>query len=118
MLRSRGRYWARKLQDLKARPFEKKPNVVTRDQDKIPAVLINLHKEVFLTCHTFFVNNISFFLTLSRNIYFTVVNHLTNHTVPEIFKILKDLYQYSLHHGFRITTLHVDGEFGLLNSLL
>ena len=46
------------------------------------------------------------------------VNHLENCTVLETFKSFKEVYQYYLHHGFRITTLHVDGEFGLLNSLL
>ena len=84
----------KKIAGLKGETIQKNPNVVTRDQDKIPAVLIKFHKEVFLTCHIFFVNKIPFFLTLSQNIYFTSVNHLANHTVPERFKILKDLYQY------------------------
>ena len=84
----------KKIAGLKGETTRKKPNVVTRYQDKIPAVLIKLNKEVFLTCHIFFVNKIPFFLTLSRKIYFTAVNHLANHTVPEIFKILKDVYQY------------------------
>ena len=59
-----------------------KPNAVARDQVKIPVDIMKLHKEVFLTCSIFFVKNIPFFLTLSQKIYFTVVNHLTNHTVP------------------------------------
>jgi hypothetical protein len=39
-------------------------------------VVVKLHKEVFLTVDIFFVNNIPFFLTRSRKICFTAVNHL------------------------------------------
>ena len=50
---------------------------------------MKLNKEVFLTCDILFVNNIPFFLKLSQKIYFTAVNHLPNHTVPETFKAFK-----------------------------
>ena len=96
----------------------KKRNIVARYQVNIPVGLINLHKEVFLTCNIFFVNKIPFFLTLSRKIYFTAANHLANRTVPKQFKAFKELYQYSLHIGFHITTMHADGEFGPLKILL
>ena len=65
-----------------------------------------------------FVNKIPFSLTLSRNIYFTVVNHLENCTVPEIFKAFKKVYQHYLHSGFGITTVHEDSEFGPLKVLI
>jgi hypothetical protein len=51
--------------------------------------LLKLHKEVFLTTDIFFVNRISFFLTLSRKISFTDVNHLADRAVPQIFKAFK-----------------------------
>ena len=41
-------------------------------------------------------------------------NHLEKRTVPEIFKYFKELYQYYLHCGFRITTVNADGKFGHL----
>ena len=64
------------------------------------------------------MNKIPFFLTSSQKIHFTAVNHIANSTLLEIFKSFKELYQYYLHRGFRITTVHADGKFGPLNSLI
>jgi len=64
------------------------------------------------------VNKIPFFLTLSRKICFTAVNHLTDRTDPQIFKAFKEIYQYYLQRGFRITTVHADGEFAPIKTLI
>jgi hypothetical protein len=80
--------------------------------------IIKLHREVFLTTYIFFVNKIPFFLTLSRKICFTAVNHLADRTVPHIFKAFKDMYQYYLQRGFHIKTVHADGEFAPLKPLI
>ena len=69
--------WGKNIASLKGKNTWRNLNVVARDQVKIPLGLIKFHKKVFLTCDIFFVNKISFFLTLSQNIYFTEVNHLT-----------------------------------------
>ena len=53
-----------------------------------------------------------------EDIYFIDVNHIANCTVPEIFKASKEVYQYYLHSFFRITTVHVGGEFKLLKNLI
>ena len=74
--------WGKNIAALKGKTTRKNPNVVARDQVKIPVGLIKLHEEVFLTCNIFFVNKIPFFLTLSQKIYFKAVNNLANHTVP------------------------------------
>jgi hypothetical protein len=66
----------------------------------------------------FFVNKNPFFLTLSRKITFTAVNHLADRTVPQIFKAFKEIYQYYLQHGFHITVVHADGEFAPLKPLI
>jgi hypothetical protein len=80
--------------------------------------LMKLHKEVFLTTGIFFVNKIPFFLTLSRKICFTEVNHLADRTVPQIFKAFKEMHQYYLHRSFHIKTVHADGEFAPLKPLI
>jgi hypothetical protein len=79
---------------------------------------MKLHKELFLTTYILFVNKIPFFLTLSRKICFTAVNHLTDCTVPQIFKAFKEMYQYYLQRGFHITVVHADGEFAPLKPLI
>jgi hypothetical protein len=68
--------------------------------------------------HIFFVNKNPFFLTLSRKITFTAVNHLADHMVPHIFKAFKEISQYYLQRGFHITVVHADGEFVPLKPLI
>jgi hypothetical protein len=55
---------------------------------------------------------------LSGKITFTAVNHLVDHTVPQIFKAFKEIYQYYLQRGFHITVVHAVGEFALLKPLI
>jgi hypothetical protein len=103
---------------LKGKTTRSKSIPVARDYVKVPMELMKLHKEVFLTTDIFFVNKIPFFLTLSRKICFTAVNHLGDRTVPHIFKAVKEMYQYYLQHGFHIKTVHADGEFAPLKPLI
>ena len=103
---------------MKGKTTRHKTNPVARDYVKVPTEFLKLHKEIFLTADIFFVNKIPFFLTLSRKICFTAVNHLSNRTVPQIFNAFKEIYQYYLQRGFRITVLHADGEFAPLKTLI
>jgi hypothetical protein len=110
--------WGNSIAALKGKTTHSKTHPVTRDYVKVPKELLKLHKEVFLATDIFFVNNIPFFLTLSRKICFKAVNHLTDRTVPQIFKAFKEMYQYYLQSGFHITTVHADGEFAPLKTLI
>jgi hypothetical protein len=110
--------WGKNISALKEKTTRSKTHPVARDYLKVPKELLKLHKEVFLTTDIFFVNKIPFFLTLSRKICFTAVNHLADRTVPHIFKAFKDMYQYYLHRGFHIKTVHADGEFAPLKTLI
>jgi hypothetical protein len=103
--------WGKNIAALKRKTTRSKTHPVARDYVNVPKELLKIHEEVFLTTDIFFVNKIPFFLTLSRNICFTAVNHLTDRTVPQIFKAFKEMYQYYLQRGFHITTVHADGEF-------
>jgi hypothetical protein len=64
------------------------------------------------------VNKIPFFLTLSRKICFTAVNHLADRTVKTIYKVYEEIHKFYLSRGFHITTLLVDGEFAPLQVLI
>jgi hypothetical protein len=110
--------WGKNIAALKGKTTRSKSIPVARDYVKVPMELMNLHEEVFLTTDIFFVNNIPFFLTLSRKICFTTVNHLVDRTIPQIFKAFKEMYQYYLQRGFHIKTVHADGEFAPLKPLI
>jgi hypothetical protein len=73
---------------------------------------------VTMSADIFFVNKIPFFLTLSRKICFTAVNHLADRTVKTIFKAYEEIHKFYLNRGFHITTLLVDGEFAPLQVLI
>jgi hypothetical protein len=88
--------WGKNIAALKGKTTRSKTHPVTRDYVKVTKELLKLHKEGFLTTDIFFVNKIPFFLTLSRKICFTAVNHLADRTVLQIFKAFKEMYQYYL----------------------
>jgi hypothetical protein len=110
--------WGKNIAALKGKTTRIKSIPVARDYVKVPMELMKLHKEVFLTTDIFLVNEIPFFLILSRKICFMAVNHLADRTVPQIFKAFKEMYQYYLHHGFHIKTVHADSEFTPLKPLV
>jgi hypothetical protein len=101
--------WGKNIAVLKGKTTRSKSIPVARDYVKVPMELMKLHKEAFLKKDIFFVNKMSFFLTLSRKICFTAVNNLADRTVPQIFKAFKAMYHYYLQRGFHIKTVHADG---------
>jgi hypothetical protein len=110
--------WGKDIAALKGKTVCNKTIPVARDYVKVPHELLKLHKEVFMIVDIFFVNKIPFFLSLSRKICFTTVSHLSNRTVPQIFKAFREIYQYYLQRGFCITTVHADGKFAPLKALI
>jgi hypothetical protein len=80
--------------------------------------MIATHKNVtLLAIDIFFVNKIPFFGTLSWNICFTAVTHLSNCTLWMIFAAFQGIYNYYYTRGFRITTVMADGYFAALYHL-
>jgi hypothetical protein len=103
--------WGKNISALKGKSTWSKTIPVARDCVKVPLELMKLHKEVFLMTDILVVNKNQFFLTLSRKITFTAINHLADRTVLQIFKAFKEIYQYYLQHVFHITVVHAKGEF-------
>ena len=117
-IESAHKIWGKDISALKGKTTRKKPSHVAADYVKVPSAILKLHKDVVLTADIFFVNKIPFCLTLSRKICFTAVNHLADRKVNTIMKAYKDIHYFYLNRGFRITTLHVDGEFAPLQAAL
>ena len=46
------------------------------------------------------------------------MNRLANRTVPQIFAAFKETYQNYMHRGFRITTVHSNGELAPLQYMV
>ena len=90
--------------------------MIASDRIKIPKEIANLKKTVFLTADIFFVNGISFFISLSRKFDFTGMSHLKGQTAAIIFDSFKAMFRLYLQRGFYIQTVHSDGEFGSQRS--
>ena len=58
------------------------------------------------------------FISLSRKIDFTRVSNLPGRKSGEIFKGFKSINRYYIQQGFRIETVHVDGEFHPLQEII
>ena len=85
---------------------------------RIPKEIQEVHKIISMSIDIFFINQIPFFITLSRNICFTMVMHLANRKLVNIFKAFKGIYVYYLQKGFQITTVTGDGEFEPMQELM
>ena len=68
---------------------------------RVPRECIKIHKDVFLTMDIFFVDKITFFLTLIRNIDFTDTSHLSFYKARDIFKDFWRIYVFYLKRGLR-----------------
>ncbi len=110
--------WGPNIAALKEKTTCSKPEVVVMDIVRIPKEIQEVHKIISMSIDIFFVNQIPFFITLSRNICFTMVTHLTNRKLVNIFKAFKGIYVYYLQKGFQITTVTGDGEFEPMQELM
>jgi hypothetical protein len=88
--------WGPSVAALKGMTVRKKPEPIKTHIVSIPKEICELHKEMTLTINIFFVNEISFFVTLSRVLYFTTVTHLPDRSLGQIFKALKGIFYYYL----------------------
>ena len=57
-------------------------------------------------------------ITLSRKIDFTAKIHLPTKTVRDIFKSFYRIYVFYLKRGFKIMTVHIDGEIDPVQELI
>ena len=81
------------------------------DLVKIPVEMRDLHKFITLSIDVFYVNKIIFFITLSQNICFTTVTHLSDPKMEMIFKAFKGMFKYYFQCGFQLMV--VTGDSGL-----
>ena len=110
--------WGTDIPSLKGKTTRKAPEHVPTNMVAIPTEIRTLHKIVTLSIDVFFVNNVPFFLTLSRKICFSTITHLENRKIPTIYKAFKSIFMYYLQKGFQIMTITADNEFAPLAELL
>ncbi len=108
--------WGLSVAALKGKMVCKKPEPVKTETIHIPKEICELHKEATLMIDIFFYYSIPFFITLSQVLYFTMVMHLPDRSLGQIFKALNGIFYYYLQQGFRVTFIMGDGEFASLKQ--
>ncbi len=69
---------------------------------KVPKELLQLQQKVCISINIFFVNGHIFFMKYSRKICFTIITHLINHKVSEVWALMHKIYQMYMRRGFHI----------------
>jgi hypothetical protein len=77
----------------------------------IPCGIMERHQDVTLCVDIMFVNQIPFFITISRNIKFGTIEVLKNPKNPTILQAFKNVNAIYNNRGFQITMGHTDNEF-------
>ena len=110
--------WGNNVKDVEGKGTKKPTKHVDDHKFKIPRELEKLKKSVLIVMYILFVNGIPFFLSLSRKIYFTGVSHLPGRSKKQIFRAFKELFIFYIRYGFRITTVHSDGNFAPFKPMI
>ena len=110
--------WGKNVKSMVGKGTKKLTKHVDDHKFKIPRELEKLKKSVLIIIDILFVNEIPFFLSLSRQIYFTGLSHLPDRSKKQIFQDFKELFIFYIRHGFRITTVHSNGKFAPLKPMI
>ncbi|MGL6132320.1 MAG: hypothetical protein ACRCZ9_11980, partial [Fusobacteriaceae bacterium] len=110
--------WGQNVASLKGKTTRKTPTHVNTDIVAVPAMIRDLHRNVTLAVDIFYINNIPFMMTLSRNLCFTTVTHLNNRKTETIYKAFAGIFKYYLQRGFQIMTVTGDNEFSSIEEKL
>jgi hypothetical protein len=77
----------------------------------VPHGIMEMHQDVTLCAGIMFVNQIPFFISISRNIKFGMIKVLQNRKNRTILQAFKNVNAIYNNRGFRITMSHTDNKF-------
>jgi len=77
----------------------------------VPNRVIERNKTVALAADVFFMDGITFLLTVSRNIKFITAKHVATFTAKSLSKHLNRVIQIYTQTGFSVRTILMDGKF-------
>ncbi len=86
------------------------PHVADRLVD-VPVDIMKRYRDVTLAGDVMFVNKIAFFVTTSHSIHFSTVEMIANQKAPTLLKAIKQVKQIYTQRRFRVTSIHMDGQF-------
>jgi len=96
---------------LQGKTVRKKSTRVVTTIHELPTEIIEHHSNVTLEADIMYINEIPFVITTSRSIHFYTVELIKNEKSATIATSIKQLIQLYLRRGFRVQSLHGDGQF-------
>ena len=96
---------------LKFKTVRRKSEQVSRDYIKVPPQIVQANNIITIAADILFVNKIPHFASISRNIKFTTVQHISSRNIQQNKKYIKTIVNIYSMRGFRVETAIMDGEF-------
>ena len=85
----------------------------------LPSYILEKHQRITLCIDLFFVDGLAFFGTISRDIRFVTVEHISSrHILKNILPCLSRVNNLYRARGFRIVMCHADDEFAFIRDSL
>jgi hypothetical protein len=82
----------------------------------IPITIMGRYRNVTIACDIMFVNQIPFFITISRHIKFGTVEMIKSRSAATLIAAVKQVRSAYVKRGFKVTHMLVDGEFETLRG--
>jgi hypothetical protein len=99
------------LGSLKGKTVRRATDHVASKYDGVPRSIMELHRDVTLAGDLMFVNQIGFFMSISRAIKFGTAEMICNRKSKTLLASIKAVQAIYYKRGFRIRTLLMDNEF-------
>ena len=99
------------ISNLKGKSTRRKVEAVREDNIEIPKELIEQHREIELCMDTMYVNEVGMLTTIDQMVKFRSVVPITLRTHEEYFRALDQVLRHYNRAGFKIKTIHCDGEY-------
>jgi hypothetical protein len=104
---------------LKGKTTQTTTEHVRSERTNIPIGVMSRYREVTLACDIMYVNKIPFFVSISRHIKFGTAEMLKSESAAQqLMTSIKLVTQTYVTHGFRVTSMMVDGQFEPLQGEL
>ena len=96
------------LHFLKGKTVRSSPTRFRTNFIQVTPFILERNKKITLACDVMYINNITFFVTISENICFTKIDNINNRLSGTIFKSLKYVISVYNKRGFKVYSSNVD----------
>jgi hypothetical protein len=84
----------------------------------LPITIMDRYRTTTLCIDNMFVNQVEFFMSISRDLHFITAEAFTNRQKANLALCLTNVYRAYLQRGFKIAVIHGDSEFECLREII